>query len=271
LGDGALLGELFRLNGISVAVHFAGSVVVPGSVAAPLKYYLNNSPVSRNLIQACVEGGVRKFVFSSSAAVYGLPDTAEAAEDAPITPVNPYGASKLVTEWMLCEAAAAHDYQYAALRYFNVVGADLDGRAGQSTMNATHLIKVACEVAVGLRHYIELFGEDYDTPGATSVRDYIHVTELVTAHLDAIRYLDGSGGDAILNCGYGRGYSVREVPAAVQRESGLRLDIRVATRRPGDPAWLVANADAIRKRFGWRPQHDDLSLIVRTALTLDSI
>jgi len=265
-GDGALVGDIISREGVAVVVHFAGSIVVTESVANPLKYYLNNCSVSRNLIEACIEGGVTKFVFSSSAAVYGMPETSEVAESAPVAPINPYGASKLVTEWMLRDVSTAHDFRYAALRYFNVAGADLNGRAGQSTANATHLIKIACEAAVGRRNFIEIFGKDYDTPDGTCIRDYIHVTDLVAAHLDAIHHLMGGGGNLILNCGYGRGYSVREVLAAVQEELGQPLDIRTAPRRPGDPARLVANADAIRERLGWQPHHDDLGLIVRTAL-----
>lgn len=265
-GNGALVGETIRRHGIGAVVHFAGSVVVPESVADPLKYYRNNSCVSRNLIQACVEGGVGTFIFSSSAAVYGIPDSVPVAEGAATRPINPYGTSKLVTEWMLRDATAAHDFRYAALRYFNVAGADSQGRTGQSTPNATHLVKVACEAAVGRRSYIDIFGEDYDTPDGTCIRDYIHVSDLVAAHVDALKALCDGGGNMVLNCGYGRGYSVREVLDAVEREGGVRLDIRSAARRPGDPPALAADATAIRERFGWRPGHDDLGLIVRSAL-----
>ena len=269
-GDSVLVSELIQRHGVGAAVHFAGSVVVPESVADPLKYYRNNTCASRNLIEACVAGGFAggagRFIFSSSAAVYGTPDTTPVAEDAPPAPINPYGASKLMTEWMLRDAAAAHGLDYVALRYFNVAGADASGRAGQSTPNATHLIKVACEAATGQRPYIEVFGEDYDTPDGTCVRDYIHVSDLAAAHVDALALPRGGAGGLVLNCGYGHGFSVREVLAAVEREAGVTLDIRSAARRAGDPPALVADASAIRERFGWRPQYDDLATIVRTAL-----
>ena len=267
-GDAELVGELIRGHGIGAVVHFAGSIVVPESVADPLGYYRNNTCASRNLIEACVAGGLGggagRFIFSSSAAVYGIPDRNPATEDTPVAPINPYGASKLMTEWMLRDAAAAHGLDYVALRYFNVAGADPQGRAGQSTPNATHLIKVACEAATGQRPYIEVFGEDYDTPDGTCIRDYIHVSDLAAAHVDALGAPGGGG--LVLNCGYGRGFSVREVLAAVEREAGVALEIRSVARRPGDPPALVADATAIRERFGWRPQYDDLATIVRTAL-----
>jgi len=261
-----LVGETIRRHGIGAVVHFAGSVIVPESVADPLKYYRNNSGASRALIQACVEGGVGMFIFSSSAAVYGIPDRVPVAEDAATWPINPYGNSKLITEWTLRDTAAAHDFRYAALRYFNVAGADGQGRAGQSTPNATHLIKVACEAVVGHRPFINVFGEDYDTPDGTCIRDYIHVSDLAAAHVDALRALRGGGESMLLNCGYGRGFSVREVLDAVEREAGVSLDIRSAARRPGDPPALIADATAIRERLGWRPAHDDLGVIVRGAL-----
>lgn len=265
-GDEALVGEIIRRHGISAAVHFAGSIVVPESLVDPLKYYRNNCCVSRNLVQACIEGGVGFFIFSSSAAVYGIPEAVPVRESAATRPINPYGSSKLVTEWTLRDAAAAHDFRYVALRYFNVAGADPGGRAGQSTPNATHLIKVACECAVGRRPHIAVFGDDYDTPDGTCVRDYIHVTDLASAHLHALRYLQQGGESTVLNCGYGRGYSVSEVLTAVQTESRRALDIRTAARRPGDPPALVADAGAIRETFGWQPRYDDLAFVVRTAL-----
>jgi len=264
-GDSVLVAETIRHHDISGVVHFAGSTIVPESIADPLKYYRNNSCASRALIQACIEGGVRNFVFSSSAAVYGIPDRVPVAESAPARPINPYGASKLFTEWTLKDAAAAHDFRYAALRYFNVAGADGKGRAGQSTANATHLIKVACGAALSGRP-VEIFGDDYDTADGTCVRDYVHVSDLAVAHVDALRALCEGTESMVLNCGYGRGYSVRDVLAAVEREAGVSLDTRIAARRPGDPPALVADTVAITQRLGWRPQYDDLAVIVRTAL-----
>ncbi len=266
VGDPALIDGVIRDHGVGAVVHFAGSIVVPESVADPLKYYRNNTAASRALLEACVGGGVRHFIFSSTAAVYGLPEEVPVAEDAPTAPINPYGASKLMTEWMLRDTAAAHDFEYVALRYFNVAGADPAGRTGQSTPDATHLIKIASEAVAGLRDHIEIFGEDYDTPDGTCIRDYIHVTDLAQAHVEALGHLANGGGSLILNCGYGHGYSVREVLRAVEKAAGRRLDIRSAPRRPGDAETLVADAGEIKKRFGWSPRHDDLALIVRTAI-----
>ena len=265
-GDREHVGDLMRAHRIMAVVHFAGSIVVPESIVDPLTYYRNNTCVSRNLIQACVEVGVGRFIFSSTAAVYGAPDKLPISEDAPTSPINPYGASKLVTEWILRDTAAAHDFVYAALRYFNVAGADPSGRSGQSTPNATHLIKIASQAAVGRRDHVEIFGEDYETPDGTCIRDYIHVTDLAEAHVEALRHLDAGAGNLTLNCGYGHGYSVREVLQAVEREAGVRLDLRPAPRRPGDPPSLVADVALIRERLGWRPRHDDLGFIVRTAI-----
>lgn len=265
-GDQVLVGEIIRRHGIGAAIHFAGSIDVAESVVDPLKYYRNNSCVSLNLIQACIEGGVESFIFSSSAAVYGNRDAMPARDNTTTRPINPYGSSKLVTEWTLREAAAAHDFRYVALRYFNVAGADPARRVGQYSPNATHLIKVACECAIGRRPHVEIFGEDYDTPDGTCIRDYIHVTDLASAHLYALRYLRQGGESTILDCGYGRGYSVREVLAAVQSESDRQLDIRTAGRRPGDPPVLIADPGEIRATLGWQPRHDDLNFIVRTAL-----
>ena len=265
-GDRDLAARLIREHGIEAVVHFAGSIVVPESVADPLKYYRNNTCVSRNLIEACVEGGVRAFIFSSTAAVYGDPPVVPVAEDAPTVPVNPYGWSKLMTEQILKDTAAASDLDFVALRYFNVAGADPQGRTGQSTPNATHLLKTASQVVVGLRPQISVFGEDYDTPDGTCIRDYIHVTDLAQAHVDALRHLTENRQSMILNCGYGHGYSVREVLDAVERETGAPLKIETAPRRPGDAVELVADARRIREVLGWRPAHDDLGLIVRTAI-----
>ncbi len=267
-GDREHVGDLMRAHRIMAVVHFAGSIVVPESIVDPLTYYRNNTCVSRNLIQACVEEGVGRFIFSSTAAVYGAPDKLPISEDAPTSPINPYGASKLVTEWILRDTAAAHDFVYAALRYFNVAGADPSGRSGQSTPNATHLIKIASQAAVGRRDHVEIFGEDYETPDGTCIRDYIHVTDLAMAHVEALRHLDSGAGNLALNCGYGHGYSVREVLQAVEREAGVRLDLRPGPRRPGDPPSLVADVALIRERLDWRPRHDELGFIVRTAIEL---
>ena len=266
VGDSEFIDHLIRDHGIGVVVHFAGSIVVPESVTDPLAYYRNNTAASRTLIEACVKGGVGRFIFSSTAAVYGRPSATPVSETAPTVPINPYGTSKLVTEWILRDTATAHDFTYVALRYFNVAGADPAGRAGQSTPNATHLIKIASEAATGQRDRIEIFGEDYDTPDGTCIRDYIHVTDLAAAHVDALRHLTDGGDSLVLNCGYGRGYSVREVLDTVEKTAGCSLNIYSAPRRGGDPVSLVADAREIRKRFGWRPRYDNLGLIVRTAI-----
>jgi len=265
-GDAELIGRVIREHGVGAVVHFAGSIVIPESVADPLKYYRNNTAASRNLIEACVANQVKHFIFSSTAAVYGLPETVPVSEDAPTTPINPYGTSKLMTEWMLRDTAEAHDFTYVALRYFNVAGADPAGRTGQSTPNATHLIKIASQAAVGLRQGIQLFGEDYDTPDGTCIRDYIHVSDLAAAHVDALEHLTAANKNLVLNCGYGHGYSVREVLAAVEKEAGIHLNIRGAPRRPGDPATLIADASRLRNDFAWQPRYDDLGVIVRTAI-----
>jgi UDP-glucose 4-epimerase len=241
-------------------------VVVPESVAAPLKYYFGNTCKSRTLLQACVDHAVDRFVFSSTAAVYGQPDAIPVVEDAPTRPASPYGASKLMVEWMLRDAQRAHELRYVVLRYFNVAGADRLGRTGQATAGATHLIKVACEVAVGKRPEIAIFGDDYDTGDGTCVRDFIHVSDLAQVHVTALDYL-GSGQDSVtLNCGYGHGYSVREVLDAMQRLAGRSLPVRRAPRRPGDVAALIAEAARLRETFGWTPAHDSLDDILQTAL-----
>ena len=266
VGDGARVGQVLAEHDVGAVMHFAGSVVVPESVAKPLDYYRNNTAATRSLIQACVEAGVNRFLFSSTAAVYGVPAMVPVTEDAPTVPINPYGWSKLMSEQMLKDAAAAHDLKYVVLRYFSVAGADPQGRSGQSTPNATHLIKIAAEVAVGRRERIAIFGEDYETPDGTGVRDYIHVSDLCDAHVSALDHLLGGGENLTLNCGYGRGYSVREVLDAVAAQAGRPIVTTSAPRRPGDPPALVANADRIRERLGWRPRHDELSTIVRTAI-----
>ena len=265
-GDRELVGNLIRDHGIEAVLHFAAHIVVPESVAEPLKYYGNNTCNTRNLLQACHDNGVKRFIFSSTAAVYGIPAGPAAGEDSPLAPINPYGLSKLMSEWMLRDLAAAGELRYVALRYFNVAGADHEGRIGQSTPKATHLIKVACEHAVGNRDQVAIFGTDYPTPDGSGVRDYIHVDDLAAAHILALNYLEQGGASQILNCGYGHGYSVREVLDSVQRVSGVKLNIREEPRRAGDPPALIAKADRIRGVLGWQPRHDDLDFIVKTAL-----
>jgi UDP-glucose 4-epimerase len=240
--------------------------VVPESVKAPLSYYLNNTCKTRSLLQACVDRGIARFVFSSTAAVYGVPDNVPVDEQAPTRPASPYGTSKLMTEWMLRDAAKAHYLRYVALRYFNVAGADPKGRTGQATPNATHLIKVACEVASGKRKQIEIYGSDYDTPDGTCIRDYIHVSDLAQAHVCALDHLRNRHESLTLNCGYGRGYSVRQVLDGIARLAGHPLAERLAPRRPGDVPLLVADASRLRTVFDWTPQYDDLDVILRTAL-----
>jgi len=266
IDDAGLVGGAIASHGVDAVLHFAGSVVVPESVADPLAYYLNNTVRSRALIATCLAAGVPHFIFSSTAAVYGMPDIAQVSEAMPLAPISPYGASKMMTERMLADTALAHDLRYAALRYFNVAGADPQGRAGQSTAGATHLIKVASQVALGKRKMLTIFGSDYPTPDGTCVRDYIHVSDLVAAHLDALDHLRAGGACLVLNCGYGRGFSVREVVTAVERAAGRPLDVREGPRRPGDPPALVADAGAIRRTLGWKPAYDDLDTIVAHAL-----
>ena len=265
-GDRALVTQVLGDHRVEAVLHFAAHTVVPESVADPLKYYRNNTCASRNLLECCATAGVTRVVFSSTAAVYGIPDAPVVTEDTPTRPINPYGTSKLMTEWMLRDLAAASDLRYVALRYFNVAGCDPEGRIGQSTPAATLLIKVACEVAVGARESLSVFGSDYPTPDGTGVRDYIHVEDLATAHLAALAHLEGGGDPLTLNCGYGHGYSVREVIDAVERAAGAPLDVIEAPRRAGDPPSLVADASRIRARFGWQPHYDDLDAIVAHAL-----
>ncbi len=265
-GDQNLVRTTVRKNNVSAIIHFAGSIIVPESVADPLGYYLNNTVKSRALLESAVACGVRHFIFSSTAAVYGAPEENPVSEDAPLRPISPYGSSKMMTEIMLADAARAHPLRYVALRYFNVAGADPTGRSGQSTPRATHLIKVACETALGKRPFIEVFGTDYDTEDGTCVRDYIHVWDLARAHRAALGYLRAGGGSGAWNCGYSRGFSVREVIAAVKRVSGADFEVRLAPRRPGDPAEIVAASDKLRDTFGWRPEYDNLDTIVAHAL-----
>lgn len=265
-GDQDLVGRIIQENAVGTVVHFAGSIIVPESVENPLKYYDNNTAVSRNLIQACVDSDVHNFIFSSTAAVYGIPEVVPAVETSPTVPINPYGSSKLMTEWVLRDTAAACDFRYVALRYFNVAGADPQGRAGQSTANATHLLKVACQVALGHRPHLEVFGEDYDTRDGTCIRDYIHVTDLALAHLKAFEYLNDGGESRVLNCGYGNGTTVKEAVAAVKRVSNVDFAVNFGPRRAGDPPSLTADNALIQKTLDWKPQHDDTDFIVRTAL-----
>jgi UDP-glucose 4-epimerase len=266
IADKDLVNQLIRDHAVAEIIHFAGSVVVPDSVADPLAYYLNNTAKSRDLLEAAVNGGVKRFIFSSTAAVYGQPDRVPVLEDAELRPMSPYGRSKLMTEWMLRDTAAVSDLSYAALRYFNVAGADPKGRTGQATPRATHLIKVACETAVGSRPHLDIFGRDYPTRDGTCVRDYIHVSDLIAAHDAALVHLRGGGASGIFNCGYGRGYSVLDVVAAVERATGRPLPVRDAPRRPGDPPTIVAGAERARQVLGWSPRHEDLDLIVGSAL-----
>ncbi len=265
-GDQALVTKLIAEHRIRSIIHFAASVVVPESVADPLKYYRNNTANSRNLIECAVKGGVRRFIFSSTAAVYGNPARVPVTEDDPTPPMSPYGSSKLMTETMLRDAGAAHGLDYVILRYFNVAGADPLLRTGQSTRNATHLIKVAVEAALGLREKIEVFGTDYPTRDGTCIRDYIHVSDLIAAHAEALAYLARGGAPATFNCGYGHGFSVLEVIDTVKRVSGVDFRVDYAPRRPGDPAEIVAASHRIRDTLGWKPRFDDLPTIVAHAL-----
>ena len=266
VGDFALVSRLMAEHQIDTVMHFAAFTIVPESVAFPLKYYGNNTSSTRNLLQACIDNNVKNFVFSSTAAVYGMPDEGYASEDSPTRPINAYGTSKLMSEWMLRDVAAVNPLRYVALRYFNVAGSDPEGRIGQATPGATLLTKVACEAMVGKRSHVSVFGSDYPTPDGTGVRDYIHVVDLASAHLRALTYLRGAGKSVTLNVGYGHGYSVREVLRMVETVAGQSLVIREEPRRAGDPAYLVARAERIRTELGWEPRYDDLHSIVSSAL-----
>ena len=266
VADEDLVAMVVRKHNVDAIIHFAGSIVVPESVADPLGYYLNNTAKSRTLMATAVATGVKHFIFSSTAAVYGNPKENPVSELALPEPMSPYGSSKLMTEIMLADTARAHDFRYVALRYFNVAGADPQGRSGQSTPRATHLIKVACETALGKRQSMDVFGTDYPTPDGTCIRDYIHVKDLARAHVSALNHLRKGGASNIYNCGYSKGFSVHEVIAAVKRASGVDFDVKLSPRRPGDPAAIVAASAKIRTELGWKPEHDDLARIVAQAL-----
>ncbi|HXL64762.1 MAG TPA: UDP-glucose 4-epimerase GalE [Xanthobacteraceae bacterium] len=265
-GDQSLVSRLIRQHRIEAIIHFAASVVVPDSVRDPLGYYLNNTANSRALIECAISHGVQHFIFSSTAAVYGNPAESPVSEDAPTQPISPYGWSKLMTEIMLRDAAKAHGLNYVILRYFNVAGADPRCRTGQSSVGATHLIKVAVETALGLRPKLEVFGLDYPTPDGSCIRDYIHVSDLTRAHSDALRQLRSGGSSRTLNCGYGHGFSVLEVLETVKRVSGVDFKVEDAARREGDPASIIANSQQARTVLGWEPCYDNLATIVTHAL-----
>lgn len=266
IGDEELVGSVIKDHGVKAIVHFAGSIVVPESVTDPLGYYNNNTVKSRALMAAAVKAGVKNFIFSSTAAVYGNPETMPVFENARPAPISPYGTSKLMTELMLHDSHIAYGLNYVALRYFNVAGADPKGRTGQSTPRATHLIKVACQTALGQRASMDVFGTDYPTPDGTCLRDYIHVSDLIAAHMDALAHLRKGGESGIFNCGYGKGYSVLEVIKAVEKAHGGKVNHVLGPRRAGDPAGIVAGADRVRNILGWEPKYADLDFIVGSAL-----
>lgn len=270
LSDHETLADAFRQHSFKTVLHFAASIVAPESVTLPLKYYGNNTRNTLGLLEACVRFGVSRFIFSSTAAVYGIPEGEAASEESTLLPINPYGTSKLMSEWMLRDAASAHGMKYAALRYFNVAGADPQARTGQRTPEATHLIKVACQAALGQRSETAIYGTDYPTPDGTGIRDYIHIEDLASAHLAALGYLNRGGESTAMNVGYGRGSSVREVLAMVQQVSGVDFKIVESERRPGDPACLIAKAEKIGRLTGWQPRYDSLQTIVEDAWRWES-
>jgi UDP-glucose 4-epimerase len=265
-GDQALVADIIGKNAVNAIIHFAAKIVVPDSVTDPLGYYENNTAKARSLLQCAVEGGVKHFIFSSTAAVYGEPRNTPVNEDDPKDPINPYGRSKLMVEWMLADTAIAYPLRYTALRYFNVAGADPKGRGGQSADNATHLIKVAVQAALGLRKGMDVFGTDYPTPDGSCLRDYIQVTDLARAHMDALRRLRNGGGNITCNVGYSRGYSVLEVINTVKKVSGVDFEVRVSGRRAGDPATIVASNARVKGELGWTPKFDNLEEIVKQAI-----
>jgi len=265
-GDQALVDNIIKYNKVESVLHFAAHTIVPESVENPLKYYKNNTCCTRNLLECCTAAGIKQFIFSSTAAVYGELKTGFASEDTPTAPINPYGSSKLMSEQMIRDLSQSSSLRHVILRYFNVAGSDPDGLIGQSTRNATLLIKVAAEVALGKRAQLKVFGTDYTTPDGTGVRDYIHVTDLASAHVDALDYLRNNGQSTTLNCGYGHGFSVNDVINAVNKVHGTAINVQTMHRRAGDPAQLVSVADKIQQTLGWRPQYDDLEFIVTTSL-----
>ena len=265
-GDKVLVSRLLKDHDVQTVIHFAAHTIVPESVENPLKYYGNNTCCTRNLLECCSAAGVKHFIFSSTAAVYGIPEGPECTEESPLAPINPYGTSKLMSEMMLRDLGVATDMRHVILRYFNVAGSDPDARIGQSTEKATLLIKVAAEVAVGKREQLYVFGTDYPTPDGTGVRDYIHVDDLADAHIKALEYLQQGGDSVTLNCGYGHGFSVREVIDAVNRVNGTPIKVKEEPRRAGDPPALIARADKARSLLKWEPRYDDLDFIVKTSL-----
>ena len=266
LQDQSLLDKVFTENNIEAVMHFAGSIVVPESVENPIYYYNNNTVNSLNLIKTCIKFKTKKFIFSSTAAVYGMTESGLASEKTPTNPINPYGRSKLMTEWMLEDISHAHDFSYVALRYFNVAGASKTGKIGQSTPKATHLLKTAAEVATNKRASMAIFGTDYNTPDGTCIRDYIHVDDLAQAHLDALSYLKSGGQSQILNCGYGYGFSVKEVINSVEKYIDHKLNVEIGPRRAGDAVTIISIADKIKKILGWVPKYNDLDYIVKSAV-----
>lgn len=266
VGDQALVGSLIAEHRVTEVIHFAARILVQESVGDPLRYYLGNTVKTRALFETCVKAGVTRIIFSSTAAVYGEPGVDIISEDQPTAPINPYGRSKLMSEWMLADVARAHGLSYVVLRYFNVAGADPAGRAGETRRVATHLVKVASEAASGVRPQVEIFGTDYATRDGSCIRDYVHVSDLADAHVAALDHLRGSGANLTLNCGYGRGFSVKEVVEVVQRVSGVNFPVKLSGRRAGDPACLIAQASNIRAELGWKPRWDVLETIVAHAL-----
>jgi len=266
MGDADLVARLIDEHEVDAIAHFAAKIVVPDSVVDPLGYYLNNTAKARTLIETAIKGGVKNFIFSSTAAVYGETSSEPVSEETPLAPISPYGRSKLMVEWMLEDASRAYDFRYVALRYFNVAGADPQGRLGQSTPKATHLIKRGVQTALGVYPSMEIFGQDYPTRDGTCIRDYIQVTDLIDAHMAALRYLRGGGESVVCNCGYGHGQTVKEVVDVVKRVSGVDFRVILSPRRAGDPAAIVARADRARRVLGWRPSRDNLDDIVRQAL-----
>ena len=265
-GDKELVNHILKTHNITAVLHFAAHTIVPESVANPLKYYGNNTCCTRNLLACCAENAVQHIIFSSTAAVYGIPDEGVASERSALKPINPYGTSKLMSEWMLRDLSAATDLTHVVLRYFNVAGSDPQGHIGQSTRKATLLTKVACEAALGIRDHVAIFGSDYPTADGTGVRDYIHVEDLANAHLMALNYLEQGGKSNTFNCGYGHGYSVREVLDMVAKVNGKPLNIKELPRRAGDPPQLIADASRIRNTLNWQPQYDNLEQIIQTSL-----